>query len=95
MSEFGEKARKFVDNAAKETIRLGDTAAMTIKLKRCESRIDVRLRELGLLTYRRLRYDEDNTGKMDGILAEIDGLYIERDNLRREIDHIKMSGNKD
>ena len=91
MSEFGEKTAKIADKVTKEAVRLGDTATLSVKLKRSEIRTDSKYRELGKLTYRHLRYDEENAEKIDGILAEIDGLLIEQDNIRRELDELKIN----
>lgn len=89
MSEIVEKAEKIVDDISKEVVKLGDRATLTVKLKRCEAKIDGKYRELGRLTYRRLRREEENTADIDGIMTAIDGLIEEKRELRRQIDEIK------
>lgn len=67
--EFKADAGRFFDKATKEAINLGDTAALRIRIKSTELRLDEEYSKLGRLCYKKLRLEADNAADID---ADID-----------------------
>ena len=90
-TDFTDKAEVFIDKANREAVRLGDSAAIHIKIKLCEARRAAAYEELGKLTYNKLRQNEDNTSKIDAALARVDELNDQLGTMQRELDKLKKN----
>lgn len=93
-SEFTDKAEQFLDKANREAVRLGDTAALHVKIKLCETRIANAYENLGKLTYAKLRENADNASQIDAALARIDELNDECGTMKRELEKLKKTAEK-
>ena len=65
--EFKADAGRFFDKATKEAINLGDTAALRIRIKSTELRLDEEYSKLGRLCYKKLRLEADNAADLAGV----------------------------
>jgi hypothetical protein len=76
-NRFCAKAKNFAAKTADKIEKLGDQAALTVKIKALEIRIDEQYELLGALVYRDLHTEESLEDEKLQIIATIDGLFDE------------------
>lgn len=89
MSGFKESAKNFFDAAAEETVRLGDTATLYVKLQNCRIHRDSEYKTLGKLTYQKLTAACDNTAEINASIAKITEFNAKEAEILAEIEKKK------
>ena len=86
---FKTGAERFFDRATREALKLGDTAALKLKIKNLEIRLDEEYSKLGRLCYKKLRLDADNTAEIDAALDDAEKTSAILDTLRAELEKLR------
>lgn len=86
---FKTGAERFFDRATREALKLGDTAALKLKIKNLEIKLDEEYSKLGRLCYKKLRLDADNAAEIDAVLDEAEKTSAILDTLRAELEKLR------
>ena len=92
--EFKADAGRFFDKATKEAINLGDTAALRIRIKSTELRLDEEYSKLGRLCYKKLRLEADNAADIDAALDAAEKTEATLSAMRAELERRKRKEQK-
>jgi len=92
--EFKADAGRFFDKATKEAINLGDTAALRIRIKSTELRLDEEYSKLGRLCYKKLRLEADNAADIDAALDAAEKTEATLSAMRAELELMKRKEQK-
>ena len=86
---FKTGAERFFDRATREALKLGDTAALKLKIQNLEIKLDEDYSKLGRLCYKKLRLDADNAAEIDAALDEAEKTSAILDTLRAELEKLR------
>lgn len=84
LHDFYKKARYVAEKALEKTGEIMKDAALGIKIKAVEMRLDEQYEKLGALLYRRFQNGEESGEEEAAIIAAIDELLARLDALKKE-----------
>lgn len=85
-NKIKENVSVAANKAIKKTGEIADIASKYVKLKNLDSKISSRFEELGRLTYKQIKEEQSQAGKISAVIVAIDKLREARNALNEEIE---------